>query len=423
MTTQFSRLAQRTHPPEISWLMAQALEVPDLISLAVGFVDQGSLPNRLVASEMAVMLESSKTGPAALQYGTTQGDLDLRTRLVEKLTQEQIFHPRAGIRAEHLLLGSGSQQILYLLSETLLDEGDIVLVEAPTYFVVLGAFQSRGARTVGIDTDEQGLVPESLLECLQVLERSGELSRVKFLYVMTYSTNPLGVTLPEERRTAIVDILRRYQDKGAPILFVEDAAYRRLSYRDQIPAPVKYYDENNDFVLYTESFSKSFAPGLRLGFAVGPKPLIDKMVDIKGNHDFGSSNLSQQLLKRILQTDTFEKQIRNLRKVYAHKCDQVMEVLKDTFPPEAGWTRPDGGFYTWITLPDAWDTGGQSELFQQALRERVLYVPGNLCYSPDRAESKQSSSIRLAYGMISEKQLTEGCERLAHALNAVAAPV
>src|SRR5690606_7817410 len=153
--------------------------------LAVGFVDQGSLPNRLVASEMAVMLESSKTGPAALQYGTTQGDLDLRTRLVEKLTQEQIFHPRAGIRAEHLPLGSGSQQVLYLLSETLLDEGDIVLVEAPTYFVVLGAFQSRGARTVGIDTDEQGLVPESLLECLQVLERSGELSRVKFLYVMT----------------------------------------------------------------------------------------------------------------------------------------------------------------------------------------------------------------------------------------------
>lgn len=414
---QFSSIAQRTHPPEISWLMAQALEVPDLISLAVGFVDQISLPHRQVSEQICHILNSIDSGTEALQYGTTRGDFELRTLLVERLRMENAIHPQSEIDASHLVLGSGSQQILYLLSEAMLDEGDIVLLEAPTYFVVLGVLQSRGVRTIGIDTDELGLKPDKVRECLEQLKTQGVLHRVKMLYVMTYSTNPLGVTLSSERRMELMALMREYRESGFHILFVEDAAYRRLSFTESSPAPMKRYDAENDFVFYTESFSKSFSPGLRLGFGIGPKPIIDKIVDIKGNHDFGTSNLCQQIAKQALRMDLFENQVKLLRQVYSRKCNFVMEILRQTMPAEAHWLRPDGGFYTWITLPQDWDTGSQGTLFQSALQEKVLYVPGSLCYSPDRPESKRSSQIRLAFGMIDEDYLKLGCERLGQALH------
>ncbi len=396
--------------------MAQALEVPGMISLAAGFVDQESLPHGEIAELMKNMMKQADIGQAALQYGTTQGDLEFRTLLMNRLHRERIFFPHSTLDDSHCIVGSGSQQILYLAAETVLDEGDIVLLEAPTYFVVLGVFGSRGACPLGIDTDEQGMIPERLEESLERLQRDGRLNKVKMLYLMTYATNPLGVTLPQERRERIFSILCRYRERGFPILLVEDAAYRRLVYEGETPLPIKSLDENNDRILYTESFSKSLSPGLRLGFGVGPKSIIDKMTDLKGNHDFGSSNLAQQVMKTILHTGLFDRHGQTLNQVYRHKRDVVQEILKEHFPSEAHWYTPYGGFYTWITLPPTIDTGPRSDLFRMALEEKVLYVPGCLCYSSDRPESKFSSSIRLSFGMIGENRLREGCERLARAL-------
>ena len=258
---RFSQCGRRTAAPEISWLMAQALETPGLISLAAGFVDQESLPHHVVSSEVNELLNEPLSGRAMLQYGTTQGDEGLRRMLNERLREEGVLHPNAPVDASQFILGSGSQQILYLLAEALLDEGDIVLMEAPTYFVVLGAMQTRGAQTIGIDIDEGGLIPERLEQALQQLESEGKLGRVKMLYCMTYAGNPHGVTLREERRPQILNILRYYRERGFPILLLEDAAYRRLNFSTP-PAPVKSLDEDNDLVLYTESFSKSLSPGL-----------------------------------------------------------------------------------------------------------------------------------------------------------------
>ncbi len=419
LTDRFSRLAQRTTPPEISWLMAQALEVPGLISLAAGFVDRESLPSRSASLALKELLEEQTAGQIALQYGTTQGDLELRNQLVERLKREGVFHPTAKIDSEHVLIGSGSQQVLYLASEAFLDEGDIVLLEAPTYFVVLGVFQTRGAKTIGIDTDEHGIDPQKIEKTLQTLESRGELGKVKMLYLMSYATNPMGVTLPMERRKQILSLLQSYREKGYPILLVEDAAYRRLCFEQPTYPPIKSLEEDNDLILYTESFSKSLSPGIRLGFGAGPKAVIDKMVDIKGNHDFGSTNLSQQLLKKLLSTGEFDKHTTILQSVYAQKRDIVLDILKETFPPEASWLYPTGGFYTWITLPPFFDTGANSDIFRRALKEKVLYVPGNLCYSSDRPESEHSSSLRLSYGMIGKAQLEEGCKRLANALESI----
>ncbi|MBI1390071.1 MAG: aminotransferase class I/II-fold pyridoxal phosphate-dependent enzyme [bacterium] len=416
--SRFSRAAARTHPPQISWLMAHALETPGLISLAAGFVDQQSLPHEAFSSELAALMAEPVQARAMLQYGSTQGDPGLRRALAERLAAEGVFHPGAGIDESHFIVGSGSQQILYLAAEAMLDEGDIVLLEAPTYFVVLGAFQTRGARTIGLDVDEGGLIPEQLEACLERLQNEGELGRVKMLYVMSYATNPQGVTLRAERRPRIIELLRAWREKGFPILLLEDAAYRRLSFEEP-PAPLKQYDDRNDLVVYTESFSKSLSPGLRLGFGVGPKDVIAKMIDVKGNHDFGSSHFNQTLLRRVLTAGAFDRHVETLRGVYRRKCAAALEVLGETMPGEAHWTPPTGGFYIWVTLPPEMDAGPEGEVFRRAVEDKVLYVPGCLCYSPDRPESERSPCMRLSYGQISDDDLREGCRRLAAALSSL----
>ncbi len=416
-TLRFSAAAGRVTPPEISWLMAKALEDSEVISLAAGFVDQESLPGAVVSKELERIFTTEGMGEAALQYGTTSGDLELRTLLLERMRSEGVLHPGAEVDPGHLILGSGSQQVLYLAGEALLDEGDIVLVEAPTYFVYLGALAARGARTIGIDTDQHGMIPEQVEACLERIEAEGSLQRVKMLYVMSYATNPLGVTLTLERRKTLLDIVRRYRERGASILLVEDAAYRRLCFEHGELPPIKAGDVENDYVLYTESFSKSLSPGLRLGFGLGPKAIIEKLVDLKGNHDFGTSNFCQQVLKGMLRSGEFDRHTEELLGIYTRKRDIVVDILERTFPASTTWLHPTGGLYTWITLPQEFDTGPQGQVFARALQEKVLYVPGCLCYSPDRPESRAVSSLRISYGMISEELLRTGCQRLAQALN------
>ena len=420
---RFSALARRTHPPVISWLMAQALEVPGLISLAAGFVDQSTLPSREVESALLQALAEADVVQSPLQYGTTYGDLALRRLLVQRLRREEVWPFHTSLDENQVMVGSGSQQLLYLACEALLDEGDIVLLEAPTYFVVLGAIAARGARTIGLDTDADGLCPEALESSLARLEAQGDLPRVKLLYLMTYATNPLGVTLSPPRRRKVMDVLQTYRDRGFPILLLEDAAYRRLCFSSQRPLPLKSLDESGDLVLYTESFSKSLSPGLRLGYAAGPSDLIAKMVDLKGNHDFGSANVSQQIARILLASGAYDRHVEMLKACYAGKCALVQRLLDEQLPPEASHLVPSGGFYTWIMLPPVVDTSPASRLFQQALHEKVLYVPGCLCYSGDRPESRFSSSLRLSFGMIDEARLEEGCRRLMRALIHALAPV
>lgn len=418
-TSSLSKIAQRTHPPQISWLMAQALEVPGIISLAAGFVDQQSLPHELVGGSMPEIMNCVSDVMSPLQYSSTAGDMELRSILLEQLLDEGCVPSHLSIDVQCVMLGSGSQQVLYLAFEALLDEGDIVLMEAPTYFVVLGAMAARGAVTVGIDTDEHGLIPQKLAEALSRLERDGSLHRVKMLYLMTYATNPQGVQLSIERRKEILDILTDYKRRGYPILLLEDAAYRKLSLEHAEMPPLFAMQKEDEQVLFTESFSKSLSPGLRMGYGVGPKTIIQKMIDLKGNHDFGSSNLSMQIVKSLLRSGEFANHVKKLKQVYLHKWELVNHILHETMPSHTTWIQPTGGFYTWLQLPPEINANADSALFQAALAEKVLYVPGNLCYSPDRPESIQSSCLRLSFGMIAEDRLREGCKRLGAAVSKV----
>jgi 2-aminoadipate transaminase len=402
--------------------MAQALEVPGIISLAAGFVDQSSLPHEQVEEGITHIMDAVDDLQSPLQYSSTAGDFELRNILLERFKIDGCIPSHQTLNESNIMLGSGSQQVLYLAFEALLNEGDIVLMEAPTYFVVLGAMAARGAETVGISTDEHGLIPHELRQTLEGLEHNGKLSRVKMLYLMSYATNPQGIQLSLDRRKQIFDILTSYKKKGYPILLLEDAAYRKLSLEHCGMPPIYSMQEEDELVLFTESFSKSLSPGLRMGYGIGPKSIIQKMVDLKGNHDFGSSNLSMQIVKRLLHTGVFETHVQKLKSVYQAKWEIVNQVLSETMPPNTTWIQPTGGFYTWVTLPPEINTNGDSAFFHAAIEEKVLYVPGNLCYSNDRNESQQTSSLRLAYGMINEERLREGCQRLGRAVAKVVEP-
>jgi len=415
----FSEQARRTGPPPISWLMRDALEVPGMISLAAGFVDQASLPAKETAAICRSLFEKPETAQSALQYGSTFGDPGLRRTILNRLHQQNVLSPDASVSCDDIMIGNGSQQLLYLLSEALLDPGDIVLVEAPTYFVFLGILESLGARTIGLETDPEGVIPESLDETLYRLESEGEFGRVKYMYVMTYFANPTGRSWSVSRKNQIMEILRSHRRGDLPLLLVEDGAYRALSDSGSVSPPLKALDENNDEVMYLESFSKCLAPGLKVGCAVGPGELIAKMVDIKGNHDFGTANLAQQILLRSIESDWYDSHIADVRKAYKEKRERLVELLAEQAGREISFEVPEGGFYLWVQLRGEKGTGPESALFRRALEEKILYVPGAYCYSADRPESRFCSSLRLSYGMISIEQLVEGVRRLGRAIQSI----
>lgn len=397
--------------------MRDALEVPGMISLAAGFVDQESLPAEPIEATCRSLFHDADTARATLQYGSTFGDPSLRRTILDRLLSEKVISPDAAVSCNDVMIGNGSQQLLYLLSETLLDPGDIVLLEAPTYFVFLGILESLGATTIGLDTDSDGLVPESLDAVLIRLKSEGRLARVKFLYVMSYFANPTGRSWSSTRKREILEILRRHCQNESPILVVEDAAYRSLGEDEAVDPPLKSFDKENTEVLYLESFSKCLAPGLKVGCAVGPEPIIAKMVDLKGNHDFGTSNLSQQILAQSIQSTWYDEHVADVRRTYREKRRRLVAFLAEVSKENVSFDVPNGGFYLWMRLKDNRDTGPHSALFARAVEEKVLYVPGAYCFSADRVESRFCSWLRLSYGMISMDQLAEAVRRLGRAID------
>jgi 2-aminoadipate transaminase len=413
-----SAIAQRTGLPAISTLMQMALANPELISLAAGFVDQQSLPAAGAASGLNALLVDSREGRRALQYGTTCGDLAFRTRLIAGLEREN------GVPAgtyddlvARTVITTGSQQLLYLVAEALLDPGDIVLVESPTYFVFLGLLESRGVEVLGIETDEGGLRLEALEETLARLESERRLDRVKLIYTVSEHSNPTGISLAESRRNPLVELVRRWS-KNQRIFILEDAAYRGLTFEGTEPSSVWSHDRHGDTVILARTFSKTFSPGLKTGYGVLPMPLVEPVLHLKGNHDFGSSNFAQVLLDRVLADGTYEAHVADLRAVYRRKRDALLEALEAEFQSFDGsvrWTHPRGGLYVWLTVPEGLDTGLGGPLFARSLEEGVLYVPGAYAFAEGSGAAPKNHA-RLCFGVPSEAELQEGIRRLAVAL-------
>ena len=366
----------------VSQLMAKALGQKGLISLAVGFVDNETLPVEPTRRAMERLWSDPALARTALQYGTTFGHAPLRQAVLDRMHRaDGRTAAEAGESIENVVVTAGSNQLLFLLGDVLLDPGDIVLCAAPTYYVFLGALANFGARAVGVESDAEGVIPEAVEAELARRHAAGELERVKAIYLTTYYDNPRAVTIPARRRAELVEIARRWSRRGR-IYLIEDAAYRELRYQgDDVPS-LRSFDPTGETVLYIGSFSKSFSPGLRVGWGVLPPAIAAAVMAEKGNIDFGSPHFNQVLMAVMLAEGIFDEHVTRLRGEYRDKARVTLEAVERCLGPIGGvrWVSPTGGLYVWVELPEGIDTGLDGPLFPRALAEGVLYVPGEPCY-------------------------------------------
>jgi 2-aminoadipate transaminase len=436
-----SKLGQRTAVPPISWLMQAALSRPKLISLAAGFTDNPTLPVELSRKLLNEILRSPKTGQSALQYGITAGQnnlreltakhlqkLDsqsssdsssssssnLRTRMKDENEDDKAFAPG------RVMITSGSQQLLYMTLEALCDEGDIILVEDPTYFVFLSILQSQGIRARGVKLERDGIDLANLEKVLARLKKSGELRRVKALYLVSYFQNPTGVTTSFAKKSAALKLLKKFERAaGHPIYLLEDAAYRELNFTGVDTPSALTLRGAAERVIYTGTYSKPFAPGARVGFGILPEPLFTTVQRIKGNHDFGTANLLQQLLAAALETGLYDKHVAKIEKRYGQKARVMKSALAEHFPANVEIWESGGGLYFWTRLPKGISAGVKSKVFSTALKSDVLYVPGELCYADDPSRAKPDNEMRISFGSASEENIREGIKRLGKVLKEI----
>lgn len=415
----FSRCGERLTAPAITQLMATALASPELLSLAAGFTDNTTLPVEPVREIVDALLNRAGCSEV-LQYGTNQGRLRLRELLARRIAAQDGLEEETGVTAERTFVTNGSQQALALTTQVLCDPGDIVLLEKPTYFVYLDVLRGLGvqARSLPLDHDNH-LDPVALDELLDELEQAGELGRVKAVYLLAYYANPSSTTLTEKEKTGLAEVLAR-RELFLPI--IEDAAYRELYYQ----APPKSrsvlaLEEFENFPrLYLGTLTKSFASGLKVGFGCcTSKEWLDRILYLKGQHDFGTSNFTQAIMEEVLAGPFFEEHLVNLRRHYEAKMQALHEVLVEEGLPQAGWkwTVPEGGLYLWLEGPRGFDTGIDSEFCRKCLDNGVLYVPGDLCLG----DVSDKHFVRLSFGVLSPHDLREAGRRFATAVRQMAA--
>lgn len=388
--------------------MAMALETPGLLSLAAGFTDNKTLP----VGEVRVAVEALAQQPGEpeyLQYGTNRGRPGLRRLLSERLAGIE-----PGLVADELSAGmmvtNGSQQALYLAMQVCCDPGDIVLVDRPSYFVFLEMLTGLGVQARSLPLDAEGRIDgEALRRLLIEMETRGETKRLKAVYFVSYFSNPSARSLEEDEKTMLAEVLT---ERGLIIPVLEDAAYRDLYYRQPYAArSVLTLPAWQAFPkLYLATLTKSFATGLKVGYGFCSDRLwLDKMLHVKGHHDFGTANFNQAIFERVLANGGFETQLARIRPAYEAKMRSLHGTLVAEGLSALGWrwAEPTGGLYLWLQAPTKLDTSMNSEFCRACVHEGVLYVPGDLCYGDDAPKY----FARLSFGVVGGDELIEAARR------------
>ena len=307
----------------------------------------------------------------------------------------------AAAPVEQVVLTAGSNQLLHLVGEVLFDPGDIVLCAAPSYFVYLGLLAGLGVTSVGVAIDDDGMIPEALEEELRAGSKAGELARVKAIYVTSYFDNPSTVTLSLAAARADRRDRQALVAASSKIYVIDDAAYRELRYAgDDLPS-LRSFDAEGDTVIVAETFSKSFSPGIRVGWGILPPALVEPVLSQKANIDFGSPNFNQHLMAAVLERGLFEPHVDDApRRIERKAGGHAGRAGRITWAAwrASRWQRPAGGLYVWLRLPEGMDAGPEATLLQHALDEGVLYVPGEYCY-PAAGEARRKNTIRLSFGV------------------------
>jgi DNA-binding transcriptional MocR family regulator len=368
---------------------------PEVVSLAGGMPFVSALPLDAVGAVLGDLVASR--GAAALQYGSGQGDPRLREQICTVMAAESI-----AADPDDVVVTVGSQQALDLVSRVFLDPGDVVLAEAPSYVGALGTFAAAEAEVRHVAMDDEGLVPAALGEALDRVEADGR--RAKLLYTVPAFHNPAGVCLAEGRRAEILAIAAAHG-----VLVLEDNPYGLLGFDGE---PVPALRAADDGVLYLGTFSKTFAPGFRVGWVLAPQAAREKLVLANEAITLCPPTFSQMAVTAYLETQPWREQIKDYRELYRERRDALLQSLDALLPrsvPSLSWTRPAGGFYVWVTLPDGLDA---KAMLPRAIAERVAYVPGTAFYADDSG----AQHLRLSYCYPTPDRIREGVRRLAAVL-------
>jgi len=366
------------------------LQKPGMISFAGGLPAPETFPVEDIKEIVIEVLE--KHGAEALQYGTTEGDAGLRRALVER-------HNRQGLNIgiDNLIITTGSQQALDLISRIFIDPGDYVLCGLPSYLGGLNAFTAYGVKLKGITLDSEGMKPDELEETIIHLKELGR--KIKFIYVIPDFQNPAGITLPESRRIKIIEIAEKYD-----LLIVEDSPYREVRFRGE-PQRMMYELDNTGRVITLCTFSKILSPGFRVGWVIGHPEILDKIAMAKQTADLCTSSFVQKIIALYLEKGLLENNLKKTIALYSGRRDFMIKCFRDQMPENVTWTEPEGGLFLFVTLPRHLDA---DDIFRKAIERNVAFVSGSSFFCNDSGRN----TMRINFSFSSPVEIEEGVKRL-----------
>jgi 2-aminoadipate transaminase len=364
-------------------------ENPDIISFGGGMPSPHAFPIKIIERIAKKVLE--KHGVQALQYGPTEGITPLREALIKRMKKTRNIR----CNLNQIMITTGSQQVLDLVPKVLINPGDYIVVECPTYVGALSAFNCYQPNYMPIHMDENGMKTDELEEKIKLNK-----DRIKFIYTIPNFQNPSGVTLSLDRKKHLLEIAEKYD-----VMVLEDEAYSELEYTREIIPSLKSMDKNEK-IIYTHTFSKVLAPGFRLGWLVANEELVRKIGIAKQGVDLCTNSFVQLIAEEYIRTGLIDKQISKIRRMYKKKRDIMIEALEKHFPKGSSWTKPHGGMFIWVSLPVKIDT---KEMFSDAIKAKVAYVPGaSFC-----VDGSGKNCMRLNFSNTDDSKIEEGIKRLA----------
>ena len=367
------------------------IEEPDIISFAGGLPASELFPVEEMKKVSVKVLDEN--GEEALQYSGSQGYLPLRNHIAKRMNEKG----KTNVKAEDILVTSGSQQALDFAGNVFLDEGDIVLCESPSYLGALNAFKGYKPRIMEVPTDKEGMITEGLEKILK------ENDRVKFIYVIPDFQNPTGVTWSLDRRKKFMEVVNKYE-----IPVIEDNPYGELRYEGEFLPALKSFDTKG-LVIYLGTFSKIFCSGYRLGWPCASKDILQKFITCKENSDLQTSTIGQRELSKYIDDYDLDEHVEKIKSTYKKRRDLMLDCMEKEFPEGVSFTHPHGGLFTWVKLPEKLNA---QDLMKKCVENKVAYVPGGFFFP----EGNKENYFRLNYSSSKEEKIVEGIKRLGDVL-------
>lgn len=366
----------------------------EIISFAGGLPSPLTFPAKQLKEITAEILDND--ADSALQYGTTEGDINLRELILKRYTQD-------GLKAtlENIIITTASQQSLDLIPKIFINPGDKVICGLPSYLGGIGSFANYGADMIGIKFDDFGMSAKLLEATLENLKSKNE--KPKFIYVIPDFQNPAGITMPESRRIEIINLAKKYD-----VIIIEDSPYRELRFEGE-PQKTMYQLDGTGQVITLGTFSKIFVPGFRLGWVLADPAILDRIVRAKQSADLCTSIFTQKIAAKYMEKGYFEENLQSVIDMYKEKKEVMMDSFEKFMPKGVTWTNPEGGLFLFLNLPEGMDA---EELFQIALKKNVAFVIGTVFH----CDGSGKNTMRINFSYVSIEQLVEGVKRLATAI-------